>query len=68
VAVAKGRVATIQRLYGALAARDASAIQEVFAPDVTIRQSPDLPSRALVPRGHPVRCPVATELVASRPS
>ena len=36
-------VATIQRVYDALAARDASAIQEVFAPDVTIRQSPDLP-------------------------
>jgi len=61
-------LATIRRVYDALAARGASAIQEVFAPDVTIRQSPDLPSRALVPRGHPVRCPVATELVASRPS
>jgi ketosteroid isomerase-like protein len=36
-------VATIERVYHALAARDASAIQEVFAPDVTIRQSPELP-------------------------
>jgi ketosteroid isomerase-like protein len=36
-------VATIERVYDALAARDASAIQEVFAPDVTIRQSPELP-------------------------
>jgi ketosteroid isomerase-like protein len=34
---------TIQRVYDALASRDASAIQEVFAPDVTIRQSPELP-------------------------
>jgi ketosteroid isomerase-like protein len=36
-------LATIRRVYDALAARDASAIQEVFAPDVTIRQSPELP-------------------------
>jgi ketosteroid isomerase-like protein len=34
---------TIWRVYDALASRDASAIQEVFAPDVTIRQSPELP-------------------------
>jgi hypothetical protein len=33
----------IRRVYDALASRDASAIQEVFAPDVTIRQSPELP-------------------------
>jgi hypothetical protein len=33
----------IRRVYEALASRDASAIQEVFAPDVTIRQSPELP-------------------------
>jgi ketosteroid isomerase-like protein len=36
-------IATIRRVYDALAARDASAIQDVFAPDVTIRQSPELP-------------------------
>jgi uncharacterized protein len=36
-------VATIERVYQALAARDANVIQEVFAPDVTIRQSPELP-------------------------
>jgi uncharacterized protein len=36
-------VAAIRRLYDALASRDASVIQEVFAPDVTIRQSPELP-------------------------
>jgi uncharacterized protein len=36
-------IATIRRVYDALASRDASAIQEVFAPDVTIRQSPELP-------------------------
>ena len=36
-------VATIERVYDALAARDVSAIQELFAPDVTIRQSPELP-------------------------
>jgi uncharacterized protein len=36
-------LATIRRVYDALAARDASAIQEVFAPDVTIRQNPELP-------------------------
>jgi ketosteroid isomerase-like protein len=36
-------VATIRRLYDALEARDASVIQEVFAPDATIWQSPELP-------------------------
>jgi uncharacterized protein len=36
-------VATIERVYQALAARDANVIQEVFAPHVTIRQSPELP-------------------------
>lgn len=36
-------VATIERVYHALAARDANVVQEVFAPDVTIRQSPELP-------------------------
>ena len=36
-------VATIRRLYDALQARDASVIQEVFAPDATIWQSPELP-------------------------
>lgn len=36
-------VSAIEHVYDALAARDASAIQEVFAPDVTIRQSPELP-------------------------
>jgi uncharacterized protein len=41
--MADDNVATIERGYHALAARDASAIQEVFAPDVTIRQSPELP-------------------------
>jgi hypothetical protein len=33
----------IRRVYDALASRDASAIQELFAPDVTIRQSPEVP-------------------------
>ncbi len=36
-------VATIRRLHDALAARDASMIQEVFAPDTRIWQSPELP-------------------------
>lgn len=36
-------VPTIERVYQALAARDANVIREVFAPDVTIRQSPELP-------------------------
>ena len=36
-------VATIRRLYDALSARDASVIQELFAPDATIWQSPELP-------------------------
>jgi uncharacterized protein len=36
-------IATIRRLYDALKARDANVIQEVFASDVTIRQSPELP-------------------------
>ncbi|HEY4402383.1 MAG TPA: nuclear transport factor 2 family protein [Acidimicrobiia bacterium] len=36
-------VATIERVYQALAARDANVIQEVFVSDVTIRQSPELP-------------------------
>jgi ketosteroid isomerase-like protein len=36
-------VATIRRLYDALMARDAIVIQEIFAPDATISQSPELP-------------------------
>jgi ketosteroid isomerase-like protein len=36
-------VATIRRLYAALGARDANVIQEVFAPDAVIWQSPELP-------------------------
>ena len=43
MAVPDDNVATIRRVYDALAARDASAIQEVFAPDVTIRQTAELP-------------------------
>ena len=36
-------VATIRRLYDALSARDANVIQELFVPDATIWQSPQLP-------------------------
>jgi uncharacterized protein len=36
-------IATIRGLYDALAARDASVIQELFAPDAVIWQSPELP-------------------------
>ena len=36
-------VATIRRLYDALSARDANVIQELFAPDAMIWQSPQLP-------------------------
>jgi uncharacterized protein len=36
-------VAAIRRLYDGLAARDASVIQELFAPNAVIWQSPELP-------------------------
>jgi uncharacterized protein len=43
VAVPDDNVATIRRLYDALAARDVNVIQEVFAPDAVIWQSAELP-------------------------
>ncbi|MDQ6852262.1 MAG: nuclear transport factor 2 family protein [Actinomycetota bacterium] len=36
-------VATIRRVYDALTTRDTDVIQELFAPDIAIRQSPELP-------------------------
>lgn len=36
-------IATIQRVYDAFKTRDASVFQEVFAPDIRISQSPELP-------------------------
>jgi ketosteroid isomerase-like protein len=42
-AMADGNVATIRRVYDAFQARDTNVIQELFAPDITIWQSPELP-------------------------
>ena len=36
-------LATIRRVYDAFKTRDTSVIQDVFAPDITIWQSPELP-------------------------
>jgi uncharacterized protein len=36
-------IATIQRVYDAMKSRDANALEEHFAEDITIRQSPELP-------------------------
>jgi uncharacterized protein len=41
--MADGNVATIRRVYDAFQARDTNVIQELFAPDITIWQSPELP-------------------------
>jgi ketosteroid isomerase-like protein len=34
---------TIRRVYEAMTSRDANTMQELFAPDITLRQSPELP-------------------------
>jgi uncharacterized protein len=36
-------IATVQRMYEAFKTRDASVFQEVFAPDIKISQSPQVP-------------------------
>lgn len=36
-------VSTIRRVYDAMTSRDANVMQELFADDVTLRQSPQLP-------------------------
>ncbi|HYU39857.1 MAG TPA: hypothetical protein VEM59_08475 [Acidimicrobiia bacterium] len=36
-------MAIIQRVYGAMKNRDASVMQELFADDVVVRQSADVP-------------------------
>jgi uncharacterized protein len=36
-------VSTIRRVYDAMQSRDANAMQELFAADITLRQSPQLP-------------------------
>ena len=40
-----GNLVVVKRLYDALKARDAQAIEQVFAPDVEIFQTPELPWR-----------------------
>jgi ketosteroid isomerase-like protein len=36
-------IATVQRVYDAFQTRDANVLQEVFAPDIKISQTPELP-------------------------
>jgi ketosteroid isomerase-like protein len=36
-------IATIRRVYDAMKNRDAELMQELFAPDITLRQTPELP-------------------------
>jgi ketosteroid isomerase-like protein len=41
--MAEDNVDTIRRIYEAMKARDASVLQEILAPDVSIWQTPELP-------------------------
>jgi uncharacterized protein len=43
VVIADDNVATIRRVYEAFRTRDMDVIQELFAPDIAIWQSPELP-------------------------
>jgi uncharacterized protein len=43
MAATADNVATIQRVYDAMKARDATLMQELFADDIKVRQSPQLP-------------------------
>jgi hypothetical protein len=43
VGMTADNIATVQRVYDAFKTRDTSVIQKVFAPDITISQSPELP-------------------------
>ena len=40
---ADDNIATVRRVYDAMKGRDASAMQELFAGDIEVRQSPELP-------------------------
>jgi ketosteroid isomerase-like protein len=42
-ATADDNIATVRRVYDAMKGRDASAMQELFAEDIEVRQSPELP-------------------------
>jgi uncharacterized protein len=43
VLVAENNIPTIQRVYAAMKSRDAGVMQDLFADDVVVRQSPEVP-------------------------